>query len=243
MVDVAGRYCIDRYEARLVDTAQGRPLSPYYSPTGRKAAREQGFWRKEALVVGSPSAQAKPLPLLPGWQVSETYEPKAESAPGVIPNGYVTGHEAALACANAGKRLCTEQEWVTACQGEGQRQFPYGNKYEWGTCNVFREAHPAAVLHDDASRGHLDPRLNQVSSSKGPLLRPTGGTPACRSVWGDDAIYDLVGNLDEWIEDERGVFVGGFFSRSTKNGCLSRVGAHPREYYDYSLGVRCCRSP
>ncbi|MEZ4372519.1 MAG: SUMF1/EgtB/PvdO family nonheme iron enzyme [Polyangiaceae bacterium] len=242
MVDIRGKYCIDRYEAQLVDTAEGRVLSPYYSPEARKAKREFGTWRKQALEVGSEQARAKPVPFPPGWQLTETYEPKAVSAPGVLPNGYMTAHDAQKACRNAGKRLCTEAEWVTACQGERQRQFPYGDKYEAKKCNVFREAHPAAVLHDDASRGHLDPRLNQVSSSAGPLLRKTGATSECKSVWGNDAAYDMVGNLDEWIDDPEGVFVGGFFSRSTKNGCLASVHAHPPEYYDYSLGVRCCLS-
>lgn len=243
MVDVGGQYCIDRYEGQLVDSKAGRVLSPYYSPEARKAKREFGVWRKQSLEVGSPQARAQQVPLLPGWQLTESYQPKAQSVAGVIPSGYLTALDAEAACNSAGKRLCTEKEWVTACQGEKSQQFPYGDKYEWKTCNVFREAHPAHVLHDDASRGHLDPRLNLVSSSAGPLLRKTGATPACKSVWGNDAIYDMVGNLDEWIDDADGVFVGGFFSRSTKNGCLSRVGAHPREYYDYSLGVRCCALP
>ena len=46
--------------------------------------------------------------------------------------------------------------------------------------------------------------------------------------------------LDEWVEDEKGRFLGGFFSRSKKDGCLSSVGAHPKTYFDYSTGVRCC---
>ncbi|MCA9628928.1 MAG: SUMF1/EgtB/PvdO family nonheme iron enzyme [Myxococcales bacterium] len=242
MVDIRGKYCIDRYEAQLVDSLKERALSPFYSPEARKAKREFGYWQKHALEVGSEQARSKPLPLLPGWQLTEHYEPKAMSAQGVLPNGYLTAHDAEKACRNVGKRLCTEEEWVTACKGEQQRQFPYGDKYQPGTCNVFREAHPAHVLHDDASRGHLDPRLNQVSSSAGPLLRKTGATPECRSRWGNDAVYDMVGNLDEWIDDPGGVFVGGFFSRSTKNGCLASVHAHPPEYYDYSLGVRCCFS-
>ena len=110
-----------------------------------------------------------------------------------------------------------------------------------GSGNVFREAHPAHELHDNASIGHLDPRLNQVRFKGKPLLRRTGATSSCRSVWGDDAIYDMVGNLDEWVDDEGGVFLGGFYARSTKAGCDQRISSHPANYYDYSLGVRCCR--
>ena len=74
-----------------------------------------------------------------------------------------------------------------------------------------------------------------------PLLRKTGATPRCKSEWGDDAVYDMVGNLDEWIDDPDGTFVGGFYSRSTHEGCDSMIEVHDYTYYDYSLGVRCCK--
>jgi hypothetical protein len=51
----------------------------------------------------------------------------------------------------------------------------------------------------------------------------------------------MVGNLDEWVDDPRGAFLGGFYARATSNGCDARVSEHPPEYFDYSLGVRCCR--
>jgi hypothetical protein len=106
---------------------------------------------------------------------------------------------------------------------------------------VFREAHPAVILHGDASVGHQDPRLNMVEHRGQRLLRPTGSTPRCKSTWGTDGVYDMVGNLDEWLDDPEGVFAGGFFSRGTKEGCEARVSVHPFQYFDYSLGARCCR--
>jgi hypothetical protein len=60
-------------------------------------------------------------------------------------------------------------------------------------------------------------------------------------VWGNDAIYDMVGNLDEWVDDGEGAFMGGFFARSTRLGCDARIAVHPKPYADYSLGVRCCK--
>jgi hypothetical protein len=56
-------------------------------------------------------------------------------------------------------------------------------------------------------------------------------------------IFDMVGNLDEWIADETGVFVGGFYSRATDKGCDARISNHSPNYYDYSVGTRCCRDP
>lgn len=233
MVDVRGRFCIDRYEASLVD-AKGRQFSPYYPPT-RFATRVFERFRS----FPTSRARAPEVPLLPEWQ-REDATPRAVARAGVIPNGYVSGVVARAACEAAGKRLCTSAEWETACRGERGYTYPYGNRYEHGRCNVFREAHPAYELHGNASLHHLDPRLNLVSGPSGPLLRKTGDTPDCKSVWGNDAIYDMVGNLDEWVEDPGGTFAGGFYARATREGCAARISSHPIDYFDYSLGVRCC---
>jgi hypothetical protein len=109
---------------------------------------------------------------------------------------------------------------------------------------VHRAIHPAAVLHDNASIGLIDPRLNLVvEQGTDPLLHVTGASPECASVWGDDRIYDMVGNLDEWVDDSSGVFVGGFYSRLTTKGCEAKVKSHAPSYFDYSLGTRCCLDP
>ena len=234
MVDVRGRFCIDRYEASLVDSKGGRRLSPYYHPTRAQTAASLHEWSSRAR--GDKLAVPPP----PDFQLVEEFEPRAEAREGVTPSGYLSGNIAELACRNAGKRLCTLEEWVFACRGENGHKFPYGDHYQEGTCNVFREAHPAQILHGDMSTGHLDPRLNLVEGAAGPLLRKTGATSSCRSTWGGDAIYDMVGNLDEWVTALQGAFLGGFYSRSTREGCDAKVSSHPRAYFDYSLGTRCC---
>lgn len=240
MVRVARRFCIDRFEAALVDTATGQNISAFYPPSKKLATLAERTWEKERFNMGDPEDQEIELPLLPAWQKARDFEPRALAKRGVLPNGYTSGKIAALACKNADKRLCTLDEWRTACRGDKDLPFPYGEKYEQGKCNVFREGHPAAELHNDASIGHLDPRLNLVKINGKPLLRKTGETKTCASVWEDDAIYDMVGNLDEWIDDPEGTFVGGFFSRSKKDGCASTITGHPFDYYDYSTGTRCC---
>lgn len=240
MVRVAHRFCVDRYEAVLVDVASGQPISAFYPPSKRLATMTLTTWETERLNVGDPDDQAMPLPDLPGWEKKRDFEPRAVIKRGALPNGYTSGKLAELACKNANKRLCTLDEWRVACRGERDLPFPYGDKYEQGKCNIFREGHPAMELHNDASKGHLDPRLNLVKVNGKPLLRETGATPACASVWEDDAVYDMVGNLDEWIDDPEGTFVGGFFSRSKKDGCASTITAHPYDYFDYSTGTRCC---
>lgn len=197
------------------------------------------------VLLGDGGADARPravvlLPALPPWQIGRAFQPKAVSAPNVVPQGYTTGVVAEQACRRSGKRLCREDEWVLACKGERSTKHPYGDSYRQGQCNVFREEHPGRALHGDWSNGLSDPRLNLVELDGEPMLRRTGATPTCKSRWGNDAIFDMVGNIDEWVDDPGGVFVGGFYARNTRNGCEARVGAHPTVYFDYSLGFRCC---
>ncbi|HVY31709.1 MAG TPA: SUMF1/EgtB/PvdO family nonheme iron enzyme [Polyangiaceae bacterium] len=235
MVSIRGQFCIDRYEASLVD-ARERPLSPYYPPSHDELVHIYGVFRQVAT-----KHQAPPLPQPPDFSLNESFEARARSEASVVPSGYLSGILARRVCENAGKRLCSPSEWVTACKGQNATKFPYGDQYRDGVCNVFRESHPAVVLYGDASKNHLDPRLNLAEGDAGPLLRKTGATPSCRSEWGQDAIYDMVGNLDEWVDDEHGAFQGGFYSRSTREGCDARITVHPPPYSDYSLGVRCCK--
>jgi hypothetical protein len=240
MVAVAGRVCVDRYEISLVDVASGAAWEPFYPPDVARAAelaRTYEDLRSEAPAGSYGFELAVPPP------PTRPIEPRAISAAGVSPQGYLSADRAEQACEAAGKRLCTEAEWVTACRGEEQRAFPYGESYEAGACNVYRESHPSFLLHGNASRYHDDPRNNLVEIDGRPLLRATGATPRCASRWGDDEIFDMVGNLDEWTSDPGGVFAGGFYARGTKSGCASRVSAHPRGYSDYSTGARCCADP
>jgi hypothetical protein len=235
MVSIRGQFCIDRYEASLADQKQ-RPLSPYYPPAHDALVHIFGVFRSV-----TPRNRAVPLPQPPAYSLDEAFEAHALSQPSVIPNGYLSGVLARQVCESAGKRLCRPEEWVTACKGQAATKFPYGDSYREGVCNVFRESHPAVVLYGDASKNHLDPRLNLMEGRQGPLLRKTGATLECRSDWGQDAVYDMVGNLDEWVDDERGAFQGGFYARSTREGCDARITVHPPAYSDYSLGVRCCK--
>lgn len=241
MVQVTG-YCIDRYEMSLVDQRTGTPLSPYYPPERRWLQYVYDTWERLRQRVGSDAARAMPLPPISEFQREQEYIPAARSRPQRVPQGYLSFHTAQRACEAASKRLCTEQEWETACRGEDGQPFPYGDKYRAGACNVGSYHHPAAVLHGLSSSGHLDPRLNLLRiAADAPVLRLTGASQACASRWGADAIYDMVGNVDEWVDDPGGVFRGGFYARRTTSGCEARIQNHSSTYFSYSTGARCCR--
>jgi hypothetical protein len=234
-----GRYCIDRWEASAIDKTTGEALSPYYPPTPALVSEVWRGWLIERDQLGDAAARAMPLPPLSELQRSGRFEVKAVSRPGVVPQSYLSQVLARRACENAGKRLCSQDEWVGACKGKAGLKYPYGGSYRQGVCNVYRLIHPAAVLHGSASLGHRDPRLNLVYEGESPLLRTTGDTGTCASHWDDERIFDMVGNVDEWVED--GMFLGGFYSRSTTQGCEAKVSVHAAAYYDYSTGTRCCR--
>lgn len=236
--------CVDRWEMSTVDKKTGKPLSPYYPPSQRELAGVFDYWMLERKGFGDSAARELPLPELPEWQREHEFSPRAVSRPGVVPQAYVSYPVAKRACEAAGKRLCTEREWVLACGGERGLKFPYGERYQMFACNVHRPYHPAFILHANSSLGHRDPRLNLViESEKNPLLRLTGGTPKCASPWNGDAVYDMVGNIDEWVEGEKSpAFVGGFYARSTTKGCEAIVDSHAAIYYDYSTGARCCKT-
>ncbi|MEO7331034.1 MAG: hypothetical protein ABI193_20835 [Minicystis sp.] len=279
MLAVAGKFCVDKWEASLIDKKSRAAVSPYYPPDRRLAAQIADTWEKDRLTIGDEKAQHTAIPALPAWQRERDPDPVALSRPGVKPNGYLTQIIASRACANAGKRLCTPIEWRSACEGEKKRAFPYGEVYEHGACNIFRALHPAVTLHGNAAVGHLDPRLNTVQEKNGdPLLRATGTTSRCKIEWDGDAAWDMNGNIDEWVDDgpelgadpsaaasassaasaeaapsasasakpiplQTGRFLGGFFSRSKRDGCASSIGKHLKSYFDYSTGTRCCWSP
>jgi formylglycine-generating enzyme required for sulfatase activity len=237
-----GSFCIDRFEAHMVDHKTGAALSPFYPPNPTLLRRVYLFWSTEAARTGSERARELRLPPIPEVQKGN-FEPRAVSAPGRLPQGYLTYYSAKQACENAGKRLCTEQEWVRACRGNKRSKHPYGEAFRPGACNIYRNMHPAYELHGNSSLGHLDPRLHLViEEGETPLLFETGQAQACMSQLDDGALYDMEGNLDEWIDDPNGTFVGGFFARQTKEGCDAKIENHAPVYTDYSLGVRCCQN-
>lgn len=164
---------------------------------------------------------------------------RAQSVPGAVPQGYVTQLQAAAACSGAGKRLCTDTEWLRACKGPNGFTYPYGNTRMSGVCNDARSVHPAVELYGTSASwifSHIDsPCLNQLQ----PGLDLTGANTGC--VTGE-GLFDMMGNLHEWTADPNGTFRGGFYVDTVinGNGCNYATTAHAVTHWDYSTGFRCC---
>ena len=175
---------------------------------------------------------------------------RAVSEAGRAPQGFISGEQAAQACVRSGKRLCSADEWVRACRGPRDTCYPYGNERRPNLCNDrFRvlNHHPVVRLFRKAASPGTDPkqmwhprwmndaRLHTFSRT----VTLTGAMTECTNGYG---VYDMVGNLHEWVDDPEGTFLGGFFMDTFQNGegCEYRTRAHPVDYHDYSTGFRCC---
>jgi hypothetical protein len=162
---------------------------------------------------------------------------KAVSRAGVVPQAHVSWHDAKAACENAGKRLCGASEWVAACKGPAQTKYPYGNARVANACVDTARTAPLSKFYSGAdkysSRAMNDPRLNQMPNT----VEETGAAASCTNEFG---AHDMVGNVHEWAAD--GAFHGGYYldTHINKEGCDYVTSAHNKEYYDYSIGFRCC---
>jgi hypothetical protein len=196
---------------------------------------------ESATVVVAPDGGTAPHPY---DQPVDNLTVAAVVADGIKPQGYISEVQAAAACAAAGKRLCTLAEWLGACRGPQNFTYPYGNTYQAGWCNEGRATNPVNDCFGPGNNVFTYANMNSSCCDDQPMTVAPGGSFArCVSVFG---VYDLHGNLHEWIDattsSGNGVFKGGFFVDATLNGpgCTYTTTAHAKTYHDYSTGFRCC---
>jgi sulfatase modifying factor 1 len=168
---------------------------------------------------------------------------RAISEAGVFPQGYISEVQAIQACGLSGKRLCKAKEWRQACMGPTHKRYGYADKSAPGKCNDHGRS-PMIALYANENLSKRDkwdwermnrPELNQFEGT----LAHTGEHDECTNDYG---VYDMVGNLHEWVDDPNGTFQGGYYQDTTLNGegCQYVTSAHEARYHDYSTGFRCC---
>ncbi len=271
MANIDNQFCIDKYEASIIDKVTLENASPHYIPSqdGIYDADWQHniFKNKPIPAEKLPQLISENQPLSMPARGAEQYpdfKPLAISQPNKIPATYVNKIIAEEACANAGKRLCTRKEWYHACVGpngphpyldkKGQETFPdaypYGKKYESGKCNVDLQTSrwPPGLLGRKNNGEMNDPRISTLLGTDDlPMKRTTESFPACTNGYG---VYDLLGNVHEIVLDtriankfprERVTYVGSHYARSAKESCAEATTDHWKFYTDYSIGFRCCR--
>jgi protein-disulfide isomerase/uncharacterized membrane protein len=154
---------------------------------------------------------------------------RAVSLPNVQPAS-ASWFDAKQACEKAGKRMCSEEEWISACTGkaavdnnkntwfnddeiEGTR-YPYGSFYEGSTCHDGQKTLTGASIK-------------------------TGALHGCRTVTG---IYDLTGNMNEWIgaTKDKASMTGGHFGSGEGAACNRRGAMFGPGNRNNTTGFRCC---
>ena len=254
-------------DAVAADGAAGKALDIHGTPRiwineklYRSGSSAEQMARAIEVALGTPAAQAssnaselkvtrdpvRPIPddisemqalEMDGLKFSiDTFEAalsdgEATSGKHQIPGTNMSWYAANDACEAAGKRMCTEEEWVSACQGvravddDHNRQFaddliegntyPYGDYHEPGRCWE--------------SKDHT-------------TFRPvyTGEMPACVTK---AAVYDLTGNVEEWVGDsaETAVLLGGAYNTDKDHArCYRRNDTFGAGYASMRTGFRCC---
>jgi sulfatase modifying factor 1 len=202
----------------------------------------------------------------PPWERPVDADLVAVSAAGVKPQTFVSRIEAARACQNAGKRLCSVSEWYSACRGPDNTTYPYGPRFVKDRCNVGKPHLLSLLFGKNPKEWRYDEHFNHADLARRPgFLANASEYSGCVNGYG---AYDLVGNLHEWVADSvdsslseklplkdgirarlranngKGIFMGGFFSTTNQHGegCNFVTIAHEPRYHDYSTGFRCCKS-
>lgn len=156
-----------------------------------------------------------------------------------VPQSNISQVQAKNACEAAGKRLCSDSEWLSACQGDAGNTYPYGPERQTGVCNDQRARHPAIEYYGTSDSWIWSKLANACINQLPDSLSRTGSHPGCVSQVG---AFDMMGNLHEWTDNPSGVFRGGYYMDTVRNGpgCRYRTTAHGVGYSDYSTGFRCC---
>jgi protein-disulfide isomerase/peroxiredoxin/uncharacterized membrane protein len=224
LVTGSGSKAIFKYhlDLALKEAESGGQVAAAAGDAGQQAPKSDGTAMIEAKTAGK-SFWIDP------FEASIGKDGKAYSKPGAKP-ARVAWAAAKAACERAGKRLCSEEEWVSACTGEaavdnnnnGQfadddvegRMYPYGAFYQANAC------------------------MDQGDKYQGNPV-PTGSMEQCRTPTG---VYDLAGNISEWVGDskESATLLGGHTSSGEGARCNDRAFQPGIGRRNHTTGFRCC---
>lgn len=145
----------------------------------------------------------------------DTYEwPNKKNS---LPSLDLSYEEAVQLCKDAGKRLCTAQEWEIACRSDEKKwRYPYGKKYTVDKCN----------------------NLGNAFSKNKPAV--SGYFNDCV---GSAGVYDMSGNAAEWVYSDGPdpqVYGGSWQNGPERSLCNSKVQLERGKKYFY-VGFRCCK--
>ena len=151
---------------------------------------------------------------------------------------YVNWHESTKMCEAQGKRLCTEDEWTFACEGEDAIPYPYGYDRDKDACLVDK---PWRAFDPESYAGKKDAVIRELDKLWQGV--PSGSLPKCKSPFG---VYDMTGNVDEYTKSlspkgSPAILKGGYWG-PVRTRCRPTTRAHGPEHAFYQQGFRCCKN-
>lgn len=201
MIDISGEYCENVIQ----------PCLKYKDPPNNFIRRCQEF---------GPSQCA-------GKRKSLQFSIDREEYGATIPMVSINWFDAKKLCENDGKRLCTDEEWTFACEGEQMLPYPYGYVRDSAACNIDNmDLVKNGQLIDH--RAEHDKYLN------------------CLSSFG---VHNMTGNADEFVVNLNGSetqvpyisgLKGGWWG-ALRNRCRPMTTGHNQYYKQEQIGFRCCK--
>jgi hypothetical protein len=133
---------------------------------------------------------------------------------GAVPQSYVSLYQAMDSCFSIRKRLCTSEEWTSACSGPERWAYTYGDVYEWNTC-----------------------------ATRDTLAHRSGSKPECRGYFGlFDMSGNLAEWTSTPAPQDRAFnnVMGGFWTSGDQSRCAdARYSYFPQNKHN-PVGFRCC---
>jgi formylglycine-generating enzyme required for sulfatase activity len=246
-----------------VPAYQPIPIEPPFfepppAPTSGLAALAEP---EVAMVGGCP----EDMVAIEGFCI-DRYE--APNIRGELPYALMTAYDGEAWCSARGKRLCTQDEWLRACEGPARTprasspppppsesastgeptppppRYPYGDVYRSDRCNDDKGwitvSWKALAKWPHGEAIDEATRLYQADMS--------GARAQCVSAEG---VFDLTGNVAEWVRRSapapkpgydhvlKGCYWAACYHEPRPN-CEFTNGAHPGTFRTYEAGFRCC---
>jgi formylglycine-generating enzyme required for sulfatase activity len=125
-------------------------------------------------------------------------------------------------CTFDGGRLCTADEWFTACRGPSDLDYPYGPAFDPDACHA---------------------RSGIAAMAVG--TEPVGSRPTCSG--GTPGAHDFAGNVSEWVDECNGTYCHMYGGAYVTNepvemfaSCKHVCAGNQKTFLSSSVGIRCC---